>query len=79
MFKNFKEIAKRFKIQRSNFEVRSIEAIHDRYLIIDERVLVIGSSLNQAGMKPFYIIELIDKKRILDMFQKLWHKAKKEF
>jgi hypothetical protein len=79
MWKNFKEIAKRFKIQRPNFEVRSVEGIHDRYLIIDDRVWVIGSSLNQAGMKPLYLIELNDKKRIMALFQKLWKGGKREF
>jgi hypothetical protein len=78
MYKKFKDVAKRFKIQRPNFEVRSIEDIHDRYLIVDNKVWIIGSSLNKAGMKPFYIIELNDKKRILALFQKLWNNAKIE-
>ena len=78
MYRKFKEVAKRFKVQKPNFEVRSADNIHDRYLIVDDRVWIMGSSLNRAGIKPFYIIELVDKDRVLRWFQRLWNKAKKE-
>lgn len=79
MYKKFKAVAKRFKIQKPFFEVRSVTGIHDRFLIIDNRVWVTGQSLKDAGMKPFYLIELTDTRIILNLFQKLWNKAKKEF
>jgi hypothetical protein len=78
MYGKFREVAKRFKIQKPNFEIRTSNEVHDRYLIIDGRVWVIGQSLKDAGMKPSYIVELVDKDRILGLFQKLWNRAKKE-
>lgn len=79
MYKQFKEVAKRFKIQKPSFEVRSVANVHDRYLVIDDRVWVVGSSLNTAGLKPLYLIELNDSKRVVDFFERLWNKGKKEF
>ena len=78
MYRKFREVAKRFKIQNPNFEVRISNEAHDRYLIIDGKVWVIGQSLKDAGMKPLYIVELVDKDRVLVLFQKLWNRAKKE-
>jgi len=78
MYGKFREVAKRFKIQKPSFEIGISNEVHDRYLIIDDRVWVIGQSLKDAGMKPLYIIELDDKKRVLDLFKKLWSRAKKE-
>lgn len=79
MYRKFKDVAKRFKVQKTNFEVKSAENIHDRYLIVDDRVWILGNSLNNAGVKPFYIIELVNKDRVLRWFKRLWYNAKKEF
>ena len=79
MYQKFKEVAKRFKIQKPFFEVRTVPNVHDRYLIIDNRVWIVGSSLNTAGLKPLYLIELNDSKRIINFFERLWTKGKKEF
>jgi len=78
MYGKFKEVAKRFKIQKPNFEIKTSNEVHDRYLIVDDRVWVIGQSLKDAGMKPLYIVELHDKYTVLDLFKKLWNRAKKE-
>lgn len=78
MYRKFKEVAERFKIQQTNFEVRSTDNIHDRYLIMDDRVWIMGNSLNRAGIKPFYIIELVDKDRVIKWFKRLWKYAKTE-
>ena len=78
MYQKFKEVAQRFKIQKPNFEVRSANDIHDRYLIVDDRVWIMGNSLNHAGIKPLYIVELVDKDRVIKWFQRLWKYAKKE-
>lgn len=77
MFDKFKEVAKKFKQQKENFEVRSSEEVHDRYLIVDDRVWMLGQSLKDAGKKPLTIIEVEDAQAITDIFNRLWNKSPK--
>ena len=68
----FRTVAERFKVQKQNFEVKKVRNIHDRYLIIDGKIWAIGSSLNYAGTRPLYLIELSERKRVLNMFENFW-------
>lgn len=75
MFDTFRAVAKKFKQQKSNFEVRKSNKIHDRYLIIDRRAWMIGQSIKDAGKKPLGIVEIVDVDTVLAMFEKLWGDA----
>jgi len=75
MSDKFEEVAKRFKIQKSNFEVRTNNKIHDRYILIDKRPWVIGQSIKNAGKKPLSIVELTDARSALALFETLWKRS----
>lgn len=77
MFDKFEEVAKKFKQQKSNFEVRKSNKFHDRYLIIDRRAWMIGQSIKDAGSKPFAIVEIEDVDAVLTMFDRLWNVSTK--
>lgn len=56
------EEVKLFKFQYGHIDVRVINDIHDRYLIIDSNVCyALGTSLNYAGKKLFTINKVEDK------------------
>lgn len=75
MFDRFEAVAKKFKQQKHNFEVRKSTKIHDRHLIIDSRAWMIGQSIKDAGGKPLTIIEIEDADKVLVMFRQLWKEA----
>jgi hypothetical protein len=76
-FRNkFEEVAKKFKGQRSNFEVRLSDDIHDRHVIIDDRAWVFGQSIKDTGIKSLSIVECGDPKTIESNFLRLWQKSK---
>jgi hypothetical protein len=75
MFDKFRAVAKKFKQQKSNFEVRKSNKIHDRYLIIDRHAWMIGQSIKDAGKKHLGIVKIIDVDKVLAMFEKLWRDA----
>ena len=78
MFDRFVIVAKKFKKQKDNFEVRKSTEIHDRYLIIDHRAWMIGQSIKDAGGRaPLSIIEVENVDAVLKMFDALWNKADK--
>lgn len=78
MFDKFKIVARKFKQQKNNFEVRKSTKLHDRYLIVDRRAWIIGQSIKDAGTKPLLsIIEIEDVDTVLKMFRKLWTEATK--
>jgi len=77
MVDKFELAARKFKKQKSQFEVKKITGIHDRYLIVDQRAWMIGRSIKDAGEKPFSIIEIRDVNAVLKMFTKLWNNATK--
>lgn len=77
MVDKFELAARKFMKQKSQFEVKKIIGIHDRYLIVDQRAWMIGQSIKDAGEKPFSIIEIRDVNTVLKMFTKLWNNATK--
>jgi len=70
-----KAVAKVFKKQKNNFEIRSTQNIHDRYIIVDNRAWIIGQSIKDAGNKPLSIIELRDPSNAQTLFSKLWENS----
>lgn len=77
MFDKFKAVARKFKDQRQNFEVRLSDDIHDRHILIDDRAWMFGQSLKDAGNKPLSIIEFEDSNPIENTFTRLWNQSKK--
>ena len=77
MFDKFRIVARKFKLQKSDFEVRKTTGIHDRYLVIDQRAWIIGQSIKDAGRKPLSIIEIGDTSAVLRMFNRLWSSSTK--
>jgi hypothetical protein len=75
MYSKFEEVAKKFKKQGRNFEVRTLNDIHDRYVLVDERAWLFGQSLKDAGNKPLSIVELDDVKLVEKNFVALWGKG----
>jgi len=75
----FREVAEKFRKQKSNFEVRLARGIHDRFLMVDNRAWILGQSIKDAGNKPLSIIELRDPTRATDLFSKLWDASKSIF
>lgn len=49
---------KKFNLQYSGIEVRELNGVHDRFLIIDDKVYHIGASLKDLGKKLFAFSKL---------------------
>jgi len=73
----FEAVARKFKVQRPNFEVRLSNDIHDRNILVDNRAWMFGQSLKNAGEKPLSIIEFEDISPVEATFVHLWNKGKK--
>jgi hypothetical protein len=76
MHNKFKAIAQKFKAQRGNFEVRLLDNIHDRQILVDNRAWLFGQSLKNAGEKPLNVIEYNNSSLVERAFTELWSKAK---
>jgi hypothetical protein len=77
MYDKFEAVARKFKAQRQNFEVRLLDDIHDRQILVDDRAWIFGQSLKNAGNKPLSIIELMNPNLLETAFSQLWNKGKK--
>lgn len=75
MYSKFEEVAKKFKKQGRNFEVKTLNDIHDRHVLVDQRAWLFGQSLKDAGNKPLSIVELDDVKLVEKTFAALWSKG----
>lgn len=68
---------KALKKERGNLEVRKSKDNHDRYLILDEeKVYLLGSSINSMGNKASTIVPIEHKfveKQIIDYFNLSWN------
>lgn len=55
--------------QWANQVLKDIQNIHDRFIIVDETVYHIGSSLNELGKKltAFSVLNFISKQQLLEM------------
>jgi hypothetical protein len=72
----FEAVARKFKAQRPNFEVRLSNDIHDRSILVDNRAWMFGQSLKNAGEKPLSIIEFEDISPVEEAFVHLWNKGR---
>ena len=72
----FEAVARKFSQQRKQFGVR-LHDIHDRYIMVDDRVWLIGQSIKDAGRRPLAIIELGDVGQAKALFDRLWSSSKK--
>lgn len=64
-----KEEAARLNRQFPTVELKSMQNVHDRFIIADETVYHIGSSLNELGKKltAFSVLNFVTKQQLLEM------------
>ncbi len=64
-----KEEAARLNRQFPTVELKSMQNVHDRFIIIDETVYHIGSSFNELGKKltAFSVLNIVTKQQLLEM------------
>ena len=74
--KGFDRALKEFRAEGREIEVRCHPKLHDRYIILNGRCWLVGSSLKDAGKKMFSMIEATDTRDtiIKDVEQK-WQEA----
>jgi hypothetical protein len=58
--KDFERHLKEFAAEGRTIDVRRHGKLHDRYIILNDRCWIVGSSLKDAGKKTFTMIELTD-------------------
>lgn len=63
--KDFGRFLKEFTSEGRVIEVRRHPKLHDRYIILNARCWLLGSSLKDAGKKLFSMIEAIDTREII--------------
>ncbi|MEW6048082.1 MAG: hypothetical protein AB1609_16675, partial [Bacillota bacterium] len=68
-----------FRRQGRSLEVRiaSASVLHDRYIIDDACMLLIGQSLNGLGKKQAFVVRVGDdiRRQTLDFFHKFWRES----
>ena len=66
---HLKEEAARLNRQFPTVELKSMQNVHDRFIIVDETVYHIGSSLNELGKKltAFSVLNFVTKQQLLEM------------
>ena len=64
-----KEEAARLNREFPMVELKSMQNVHDRFIIVDETVYHIGSSLNELGKKltAFSVLNFVTKPQLLEM------------
>jgi hypothetical protein len=46
--------------------------IHDRFVVIDDRVWLVGSSLSELGARGTVVVQLQDPAPVLALIQQVW-------
>ena len=66
---HLKDEAARLNRQFPTVELKSMQNVHDRFIIVDETVYHIGSSLNELGKKltAFSVLNFVTKQQLLEM------------
>jgi hypothetical protein len=59
----FERVLADFRAEGFQIEVRRHKKLHDRYILFAEKAWLVGSSLKDAGLKAFNMIEIIDGKQ----------------
>ena len=64
-----KDEAARLNRQFPTVELKSMQNVHDRFIIVDETIYHIGSSLNELGKKltAFSVLNFVTKQQLLEM------------
>jgi hypothetical protein len=79
--RRFVKLCKKFKAERSRFEIRKTDPkhIHDRFILTKGKGWSIGTSLNSIGNKMSIITELLKnpRKEAEDIFEDLWTNSQK--
>lgn len=76
---SFDQRAKRFSTEYQKFAVRRYKALHDRFVVVDDKGYVLGPSIKDAASNsPALVIELGAKEKHLlqSFFDDLWKKSK---
>jgi len=74
----FEPRAKRFSTEYSKFAYRRYKALHDRFLVVDDKAYVLGPSIKDAASNsPALVVELgaKEKKLLESFFHQLWGQA----
>lgn len=61
----FEPARKEFLAEGRLLEVRRATGLHDRHLVLNDRCWLVGSSLKDAGKKPFHVIEMVDSRSVV--------------
>lgn len=73
----FNRTLEEFRSEGAEIEVRRHPNLHDRHLVFNNRLWLLGSSLKDAGRKDFNLIEVVDsKKAIIRGIEAKWAEAK---
>ena len=72
----FERSLKDFRGEGYEVEVKTHSKLHDRYLLVNERCWLVGSSLKDAGKKTFNILEIGDFRVLVQAeVDKKWHEG----
>ena len=75
--KDFERVLETFCSEGHDLTVRRAAALHDRHLVFNDRCWLVGSSLKDAGKKPFNCIEILDKAALVADLESRWAGATK--
>jgi len=65
-----------FQQEGHKIDVRRANQLHDRHIILNDRCWLVGSSLKDAGKKPFNCIEITDEKaNVIAGLEKKWNSS----
>lgn len=62
--------------QRS-LQIRESVKVHDRYLFVDDRCWMIGSSIKDAGKKPTVLVKITGRNELYNIWQSIFENGKK--
>ncbi len=67
--RHLREEEERLNRQFSTVKLKDVQNVHDRFIIVDETVYHIGSSLNELGKKltAFSVLNFVSKQQLLEM------------
>ena len=68
-------VEKHLKRSDQEFIVKTHGALHDRMVFTDDRCLIVGTSLKDAGWKPTYIVEIDSVDIFRSMYEDVWEDA----
>jgi len=73
---NFRPVAeKHLKRSDQDFIVKTHDSLHDRMVFADDRCLIVGTSLKDAGWKPTYTVEIGSVDIFRSMYEDVWEDA----